>query len=71
MVTKRQLEVIKEVALGKSNKEIGNTLFICERTVKYHLQQIYIKLGLTDGVAGSHHRVQLTAEAIKRGWITL
>jgi len=44
--TKRQLEIIELVKLGKTNKEIGAELFISENTVKYHLKTIYEVLGI-------------------------
>jgi len=43
----RQLEIIHLVIQGKTNKEIGNILFISENTVKYHLKAIYDLLGVT------------------------
>jgi len=44
----RQLEIIHLVIQGKTNKEIGNTLFISENTVKYHLKAIYDLLGVAN-----------------------
>ncbi len=40
-LSSRQLEIIDQVRLGKTNKEIGAALFISENTVKYHLKAIY------------------------------
>lgn len=40
-LSERQLEVIHLVQLGKTNKEIGEELFISENTVKYHLRTIF------------------------------
>lgn len=40
-LTERQREIILLVKEGKTNKEIGNELFISENTVKYHLKVIY------------------------------
>lgn len=40
-LTERQMEIITLIKRGKTNKEIGNELFISENTVKYHLKVIY------------------------------
>lgn len=45
-LTDRQLEIIKLVKEGKTNKEIGTALFISENTVKYHLKVIYKTLNV-------------------------
>lgn len=42
-LTPREQEVIELVLTGKSNKEIASALFISERTVEFHLQNIYTK----------------------------
>jgi DNA-binding NarL/FixJ family response regulator len=44
LVTQRELEIIRMVASGLRNKEIGDKLFISEGTVKIHLHNIYQKL---------------------------
>lgn len=51
-LTQRELEIAGLVAEGLSNKEIGNKLYISERTVKSHLGTIFQK-------TGTHSRVQL------------
>jgi len=43
-LSKRELEVLKEIAMGHSNKEIGKKLFVSENTVKSHINNIYMKL---------------------------
>ena len=48
---KRQLEVLKMIAHGASNKEVSNTLEISENTVKSHLKQIFIALGVNKRTA--------------------
>ena len=47
-LTKRELDVLKEIAQGKSNKEIASTLFITEKTVKTHVSNLLAKLELAD-----------------------
>ena len=49
-LTKREQEVIEQVLAGKSNKEIASTLFVSERTVEFHLQNIYNKLDVKSRV---------------------
>ncbi|EPR73321.1 two-component response regulator [Winogradskyella psychrotolerans RS-3] len=49
-LTERQLEVIKLVQEGKTNKEIGGELYISENTVKYHLKAIYELLGVKNRI---------------------
>lgn len=45
-LTERQTDIINLVKQGKTNKEIGEKLFISENTVKYHLKTIYKVLGI-------------------------
>ncbi|KIY21742.1 MULTISPECIES: response regulator [Mesobacillus] len=47
-LTKRELDVIKEIAKGKSNKEIAASLYITEKTVKTHVSNLLGKLELAD-----------------------
>ncbi len=47
-LTKRENEVLKQIALGLTNKEIGKSLHISYETVKEHVQHIFRKLGVTD-----------------------
>ena len=44
-LTPREIQVLENTALGKSNKEIARTLFITERTVRFHLANCCLKLG--------------------------
>jgi len=43
-LTERELEVLSQAARGLTNKEIGRVLFVSDRTVQGHLQNIYQKL---------------------------
>ena len=47
----RELEVLAELALGLRNRDIGERLFISERTVARHLVQINAKLGVSNRTA--------------------
>jgi DNA-binding NarL/FixJ family response regulator len=59
-LTERELEIVRLVASGYKNKEVGATLSISERTVKTHLTNIFQKLGVRD-------RVGLVMYALKHG----
>jgi two-component system response regulator DesR len=50
-LSRRQLEVLEQLALGRSNEEIARELFISTNTVKFHLRLIYERLGV-------HNRVE-------------
>ena len=43
----RELEVLRLIAEGCSNREIGERLFISQHTVAYHLRKVFSKLGIT------------------------
>jgi DNA-binding NarL/FixJ family response regulator len=47
-LTPREQEVLRLIAAGKSNREIGETLYISERTVKNHVNSILRRLNLRD-----------------------
>ncbi|WP_327292879.1 response regulator transcription factor [Streptomyces sp. NBC_01198] len=49
--TDRELEVLRLVAAGTTNKEAARRLFISEATVKTHLLHLYAKLGVRDRAA--------------------
>jgi DNA-binding CsgD family transcriptional regulator len=49
----REIEVLRLVAAGKSNREIASTLVISEHTVARHVQNIYAKLGLSSRSAAT------------------
>ncbi|MBN9645330.1 LuxR C-terminal-related transcriptional regulator [Corynebacterium mendelii] len=58
-LTPRELEVLKLVAGGSSNRDIGKKLFLSEATVKSHLVHIYDKLGVrsrTSAVAAAREQ---------------
>lgn len=45
-LTRRELEILRLIAAGQSNREIGDTLFITSATVARHLANLYAKLGV-------------------------
>lgn len=50
-LSQREREVLEQLAAGKENQEIGAVLHITERTVRFHLRNIYDKLGVRRGEA--------------------
>jgi DNA-binding NarL/FixJ family response regulator len=52
-LTPRELEVLRLVAAGKSNREIAAELVVSEHTVARHLQNIYAKLRVSSRTAAS------------------
>jgi DNA-binding NarL/FixJ family response regulator len=63
-LSNREIEVLKLMAQGKSNKEIGAALFISEGTVKSHGKAIFAKMNVAS-------RTEAVAEATRRGLIRL
>ena len=63
-LTEREQEVLRLIATGKSNQEIGTALTISEATVKYHVNHILNKLNVND-------RTQAVTHALKRGMVHL
>jgi DNA-binding NarL/FixJ family response regulator len=47
-LTKRESEVLKQLALGLTNKEIAQSLGVSYETVKEHVQHILRKIGVSD-----------------------
>ncbi|MGF2716325.1 response regulator [Bacillus cereus] len=60
MLTKREQEVLREIAKGRSNKEIAVVLHITEQTVKTHVSNVLAKLEVDD-------RTQAALYAVKHG----
>lgn len=57
-LTKREKEVLAEIAKGKSNKEIAATLMITEKTVKTHVSNILAKLNVADRTQAALYAVK-------------
>ncbi|HEX6923539.1 MAG TPA: response regulator transcription factor [Bacillales bacterium] len=60
-LTPREKDVLCQITLGKSNKEISSDLYITEKTVKTHVSSILSKLDV-------HDRTQAAILAMKNGW---
>lgn len=64
LLTKREVDVLKLMAVGSYNKEIGEKLNISERTVKNHISSIFKKIEVSD-------RTQAAIFAIKNNLINI
>lgn len=63
-LSQRENEVLRLMARGMSNNEIGQQLFVTDNTVKTHVARIFTKLGARD-------RVQAVVMAYESGLVTL
>jgi DNA-binding CsgD family transcriptional regulator len=45
-LTRRELEVLRLVSRGKTNRAVAATLWVTDQTVKFHLSNVYRKLGV-------------------------
>ena len=64
LLSARELEILLLAARGFSNEHIASSLHISEATVKRHLANVYIKMGV-------HSRGEASKEALLREWITI
>lgn len=62
ILTRRECEVLQLMTDGQSNRAIGESLFISEKTVKNHVSNILQKMSVND-------RTQAVVEAIKKGYV--
>jgi DNA-binding NarL/FixJ family response regulator len=61
-LTQRELQVLRHLALGLSNKEIAQSLNISVETVKEHVQNVLRKIAVTD-------RTQAAVWAVRKGLV--
>jgi DNA-binding NarL/FixJ family response regulator len=62
-LTARQIEVLRLVAGGRSNREVAAELYLSEKTVSRHLTNIFTKIGVSS-------RAAATAFAYEHGVVT-
>lgn len=62
-LTERELQVLRLVASGATNKQIAQRLYLSVRTVEGHLANLYGKLGVNS-------RTEAALVAMRRGWAT-
>ncbi len=63
-LTPREIAVLRQLALGRSNKEIADALSISDETVKTHVGNVFSKLQV-------ENRAQAIVQALKRGLVSL
>lgn len=63
-LTPREVEVLRQIALGRANKEIADALSISDETVKTHVGNVLSKLQV-------ENRAQAIVQALKRGLVSL
>lgn len=57
-LTSREVEVLRLLALARSNREIADQLVLSEKTVRNHVEHIYLKLGVTNRVGAGLYAVR-------------
>jgi DNA-binding NarL/FixJ family response regulator len=73
-LTRRELEILRLVSEGRSNRQVGQLLWVTDQTVKFHLANIYRKLGVGSRHeaarwAHEHGVLELTLREIESGEI--
>jgi len=73
-LTRRELEILRLVAEGRSNREVAKLLWVTDQTVKFHLANTYRKLGVCNRFDASlwavaHGLVRQPAERKKEGFV--
>jgi DNA-binding NarL/FixJ family response regulator len=65
-LTARELEILRAVAEGHTNARIGRQLWVTEQTVKFHLSNIYRKLGVSNRTEASRYALMHGLVAMPR-----
>ncbi|TKV57344.1 response regulator transcription factor [Nakamurella flava] len=61
-LTEREMQVLRGMADGRTNREIGRELFLTEDTIKTHSRRLFVKLDARD-------RAHAVAQGLRRGYI--
>jgi DNA-binding NarL/FixJ family response regulator len=64
-LTEREREVLVQIAHGHSNREIAWVLFVSEKTVKTHVSNLFLKLGVHDRTQAALYAVR---HSLLEGW---
>jgi DNA-binding NarL/FixJ family response regulator len=62
-LTERELQVLRGMAAGRSNAEIGRSLYLSEDTIKTHARRLFRKLGVND-------RAKAVALGFRQGFVS-
>jgi DNA-binding NarL/FixJ family response regulator len=65
-LTPREMEILQLVLAGRTNKAIAAEIFICEKTVEFHLDNIYTKVGVRTRILAGVWALQQGIEAETR-----
>ena len=57
-MSRRELEVLRLIADGRTSGEIATQLFISPRTAEHHIQHIYTKIGVSNRASATRWAVQ-------------
>ena len=65
-LTRRELQILKLVLMGQTNKAIAGEMGICEKTVEFHLHHIYTKIGVATRLLAGLWAIQQGIEILTR-----
>ena len=68
--TSRELDVLRLLVSGRSNRRIGTTLQITERTVRFHLSNIFVKLDVSNRVEAVSNVIQLGVDLTNKNCVS-
>lgn len=66
-LTQRERQILHLVVEGQTNKAIAGELYVCEKTVEFHLSHIYTKIGVRTRMMAGIWAIQQGMEKETRG----